>query len=268
MRRYSTSIFRLCLLATLLVAVVLIASKGLAQSTAPAAPAQVAPARAAPVQIAPAPVPAAPAPEVVRLNLVQLILGHLDFVFYTIFFLSVAGLALIINGFIRNRQRVFLPKQTTEKIRSLSFLSKALCPALKRAPSFSAMKEAMETAISDATADQFRQIEYLNIIGNLGPLLGLLGTVLGMIEAFQAVHQAQGQANAAQLAAGISTALTHTFLGLMLAVPCLAAFGVLRTTVDRLTNRGAQLAEDMLLLIKTQETARPTSAEPAEALAG
>ena len=37
------------------------------------------------------------------------------------------------------------------------------------------------------------------------------------------------------LSAGISTALTHTFLGLMLAVPCLAAFGVLRTMVDRLT---------------------------------
>ena len=57
-------------------------------------------------------------------------------------------------------------------------------PALKRAPSFTAMKEAMETAIGEQTAEQFRKIEYLNIIGNLGPLLGLLGTVLGMIDAF------------------------------------------------------------------------------------
>src|ERR1700749_2277344 len=101
------------------------------------------------------------------------------------------------------------------------------------------MKEAMETAIGEQTAEQFRSIEYLNIIGNLGPLLGLLGTVLGMIEAFYAVQQASGQANVGQLSGGISTALTHTFLGLMLAVPCLAAFGILRTIIDRLTVRGA-----------------------------
>ena len=42
----------------------------------------------------------------------------------------------------------------------------------------------------EQTAEQFRKIEYLNIIGNLGPLLGLLGTVLGMIEAFEAMHAA------------------------------------------------------------------------------
>ena len=53
-----------------------------------------------------------------------------------------------------------------------------------------------------------------------------------------------------ELAGGISTALTHTFLGLFLAVPCLAAFGVLRTIVDRLTVRGALVAEELLLMIK------------------
>jgi biopolymer transport protein ExbB len=185
---------------------------------------------------------------------------------------------LIIQGFIKNREAAFLPRETTEKIQGLikekryrelqeftakdpSFLSKALHPALKRAPHFNAMREAMETAVSEATAEQFRQIEYLNVIGNLGPLLGLLGTVLGMIEAFQAMHQAQGQANPAQLAGGISTALTHTFLGLMLAVPCLGAFGVLRTMVDRLTNRGAQVAEDMLLAIRDQEARGNRNAE-------
>ena len=92
------------------------------------------------------------------------------------------------------------------------------------------MKEAMETAIGEQTAERFRSIEYLNIIGNLGPLLGLLGTVLGMIYAFQAVQEAGGQADVGKLSGGISTALTHTFLGLFLAVPCLAAFGILRSS--------------------------------------
>src|SRR5205814_9602116 len=88
-----------------------------------------------------------------------------------------------------------------------SFISRALNPALKRAPSFSSMKEAMETGIAEQTAEQFRRIEYLNIIGNLGPLLGLLGTVLGMIDSFQGLMAAGGDANPAELADGISKAL-------------------------------------------------------------
>jgi biopolymer transport protein ExbB len=117
----------------------------------------------------------------------------------------------------------------------------------------------METSIGEQTAEQFRRIEYLNIIGNLGPLLGLLGTVLGMMEAFDAMNKAGGNASPAQLAGGISKALAHTFLGLFLAVPCLAAFGVLRTIVDRLTVRGALVAEELLLMVKPQES-KPAAA--------
>ncbi len=209
-------------------------------------------------------------------GLTQLILGHIDGIFITIAFLSVAGLTLIIQGFLQNRAAVLMPESTTNQIRDMivqrkfkelidftetdpSFISKALNPALKRAPSFASMKEAMEMAIGEQTAEQFRKIEYLNVIGNLGPLLGLLGTVLGMIEAFSAMNAAQGNASPAQLAGGISTALCHTFLGLMLAVPCLAAFGVLRTIIDRLTVRGAMVAEELLLMIK------PSDAKPAAA---
>src|ERR1043166_3415492 len=75
-----------------------------------------------------------------------------------------------------------------------------------------------------------------------------------MVEGFQGMNRAQGNASPGELAGGISTALTHTFLGLMLAVPCLAAFGVLRTIVDRLTVQGALVAEELLLMIKPAET--------------
>ena len=212
-----------------------------------------------------------------------IIMENADPVFYTIGILSVIGTALIIQGFIKARRTVVMPESTTNYIREMivqkqfkelleftetdpSFISRALNPALKRAPSFPAMKEAMETSIGEQTADEFRRIEYLNIIGNLGPLLGLLGTVLGMIDSFQAMSEARGQADPTVLAAGISKALAHTFLGLMLALPCLAAFGVLRTLVDRLTVQGAMLAEELLLMTKPQElrpaaiAARPTAA--------
>ena len=197
-----------------------------------------------------------------------------DPVFYIIGLLSILGMTLIIQGFIVNRHSVLMPDLTTEQIREMinqkrfkelleftrdepSFISKVLHPALNRAPAFNAMKEAMETAIGEQTAEKFRSIEYLNIIGNLGPLLGLLGTVMGMIYAFSAMNKAGGEANPAQLADGISKALCHTFLGLALAVPCLASFGILRTMVDRLTVRGALLAEELLLLIKPQQETKP-----------
>jgi biopolymer transport protein ExbB len=264
MKRYATSKFRILLLAAMLGAVIVIASQGFAQTGA--APAAGAPAAQTTGQ---------------RQGLVRLIMSHPDPVFFTIAALSVAGVTLIIQGFIRNRAAVYMPPESVNRIRELisarqfnelldfterdtSFVSRALNPALKRAPSFSAMKEAMETAIGEQTADRFRSIEYLNIIGNLGPLLGLLGTVLGMIQAFDAMNAAGGQANPAQLAGGISTALTHTFLGLFLAVPCLAAFGVLRTIVDRLTVRAALVSEDLLLMIKPQEgRAQPAAPKPA-----
>jgi biopolymer transport protein ExbB len=257
MRRYANSKLRVILLAVLVGAAVVTMASG---------------------QETPAPPAAAAVPEASaeRQGLTSIILGNIDFVFVLIMLLSVAGLTLIIQGFIKNREAVFMPQSSTSTIREMiankqfkeliefteadaSFVSRSLNPALKRAPSFSAMKEAMETAVGEQTADQFRRIEYLNIIGNLGPLLGLLGTVLGMIEAFSAMQAAGGQANPAQLAGGISKALAHTFMGLLLAVPCLAAFGVLRTLVDRLTVRGALVAEEMLLMIKPTDGKAPVA---------
>ena len=272
MRGYSK--FRVVLLATLLCVAGYLARDGFAQTQLAAAPITIPPGAGV-----------NPAQPREAAGLMQLILNHKDPVFFTIMALSVAGLTLIIQGFIKNRAAVFMPEATTNQIRELiaqrkfrelidftendpSFISKTLNPALKRAPSFASMKEAMETAIGEQTAEQFRRIEYLNIIGNLGPLLGLLGTVLGMIKAFQAVATTGGQADVGALSEGISIALCHTFLGLFLAVPCLAAFGVLRTMVDRLTIRGALVAEELLLMIKPAEARPPVAAPGRSVVAG
>lgn len=202
-----------------------------------------------------------------------------DFVTVTIALLSFIAVTLIVQGFIKTRASVYMPPASVTAIQDMisnrqfkelidftevdqSFVSKALNPALKRAPSFNAMKEALETSVGEQTANSFRKIEFLNIIGNLGPLLGLLGTVLGMIVAFDAMRAAGGSANPAQLAQGISIALAHTFLGLALAIPCLAAFGVLRTLTDRLTVEAALKAEELLLMTKPPE-AKPVMSAPA-----
>ena len=262
MRRYATSKVRIGLLVAMIAAVVFVASSSFAQATGGAA---------------------AEAPRAKK-GILQLIITNIDFVSITIGLLSITGLTLIIQGFIKIRAAALIPESSTEHIRELigrrefkelidftetdpSFVSRALNPALKRAPSFSSMKEAMETAVAEQTAEQFRKIEYLNIIGNLGPLLGLLGTVLGMIAAFQDLMAAGGDAKPAELAGGISTALCHTFLGLFLAVPCLAVFGIQRTMVDRLTTQAALISEELLLLIKPAE-AKPAAASVASVRPG
>ena len=264
MRRYASSKFRILLFVALIgAALFAMAAPGFAQDAAAAAGGETT--------------------TVKKENLFSLILHNIDFVFITIALLSIVGITLIIQGFIKNRASVMIPETSTNAIREMiaqkkfkelieftetdpSFVSRALNPALKRAPSFSSMKEAMETAIGEQTAEQFRKIEYLNIIGNLGPLLGLLGTVLGMIVAFNEMNAAGAQgANPAQLAGGISKALAHTFLGLIRAVPCLAAFGVLRTIVDRLTVRGALISEELLLMVKPADAKMPQPGAPAAA---
>jgi biopolymer transport protein ExbB len=63
-------------------------------------------------------------------------------------------------------------------------------------------------------------------------MIGLFGTVYGMIVAFQAVAASGGQADPALLAGGIGTALVTTFWGLIVAVPALLAYALLRNRVD------------------------------------
>jgi biopolymer transport protein ExbB len=225
---------------------------------------------------------AEPAAERIPTNIYFMVLGNLELVSITIILLSIVAVTLIIQAFIRVRRPVLLPDQSTETVREMignrqfkelieysetdpSFVSKAINPALKRAPSFNAMREAMETAVAEQTAEEFRKLEYLNVLANVGPLLGLLGTVIGIMKAFLDMRVAEATtgtgANPAVLAEGISIALGTTMLGLMLAIPCLVAYGVLRTKVDRLTTEGALQAEELLLMIK------PAEAKPAAAAA-
>lgn len=119
-----------------------------------------------------------------------------------------------------------------------------------------AMREAAELAASEESSRWFRKIEPLNVIGNLGPLLGLAGTVWGMIIAFAALGESGGQANPATLSLGISKALFHTLLGLMLAVPCMTVFGFYRSMVDKLCTRAMVQAADLVELLPADARVR------------
>lgn len=79
-----------------------------------------------------------------------------------------------------------------------------------------------------------RRLGWLSIIGTLAPMIGLLGTVIGLVEAFQQIELAGGQVQPSDLAAGIWKALLTTVFGLVVALPTLAIFHLFDSRVGSL----------------------------------
>lgn len=101
----------------------------------------------------------------------------------------------------------------------------------------------------------------LSVIAHLAPLIGLLGTVIGMITAFIALEKTGGQANPALLAGGIWEALLTTAYGLALAIPCLAAYYFLENEVDKAKARMKNAVTQVLIVFNraSNEKAIPSS---------
>ena len=96
------------------------------------------------------------------------------------------------------------------------------------------MKESLEEAGRVAAHDLERFLTTLGTIASLGPIMGLFGTVVGMIEIFGAQGGSAVNANPAQLAHGISVALYNTAFGLIVAIPSMIFYRHYRSRVDGL----------------------------------
>jgi len=81
-----------------------------------------------------------------------------------------------------------------------------------------------------------KRLNWLAIIGNVAPLLGLLGTVTGMIRVFMAIQDMQGQVNPSAIAGGIWEALITTAFGLIVAIPTLVAYHYFEDRIDEMVN--------------------------------
>jgi biopolymer transport protein ExbB len=124
------------------------------------------------------------------------------------------------------------------------------------------VEKAMEDALAQQAARLYRRVEYLSVIGNIAPMVGLLGTVTGMLLAFKQVADTEGSAGAAQLADGIYQALVTTVAGLMIAIPALGAFALLRSRVDQLVAESAGAALHALSPLKKRQTEPEIPAPP------
>ena len=128
-----------------------------------------------------------------------------------------------------------------------SFLARVLASGVRKLPSgVSQALRAMEMANEDATMEMEHRTTYLATVGTLGPMIGLVGTVYGMIMAFQVIALEGSSPQASQLAAGISTALYATLEGIAISIPAIFFYAVYRNRIARLSLEVGMTAEPLL----------------------
>jgi biopolymer transport protein ExbB len=111
---------------------------------------------------------------------------------------------------------------------------------------YSQALEAMQEVGEDENMKLEHRLSYMALIGTISPMIGLFGTVHGMISSFQVIAVGGSTPKASDLAQGISTALFTTLIGLAIAIPAIAAFNILRNRVARLVLEVGICSEDMM----------------------
>ena len=181
---------------------------------------------------------------------------------------SIAAMALSVEQLVTLRQSVLMPPGLRDRVQQQlaagnlkgafqacdaepSFLSFLIRTSLSEADSgWTAVEKALEDSAAEQTARLMRRVEYLAVIGNIAPMLGLLGTVVGLLFAFQEVASTQGVARAADLADGIYHALVSTVGGLIVAIPAMALYAAFRNRIDQLAAEAAYTALHALAPVK------------------
>jgi biopolymer transport protein ExbB len=184
-------------------------------------------------------------------------------IIWTLLLMSMTNLGLIGYLSLTNLRKSFVPAGVLTEVRRLmgagdfpqileltrtdkSYFSQVLHAGLKEANhGLGAMVRAVEQSSDLLATARMRPIEILYMFGQISPMIGLLGTVYGIIFAFRVFVAMGGHASPALLAGGIGTALVATFWGLMVAIPALAGFSILRNKVDELSLEATLAAEEI-----------------------
>lgn len=141
--------------------------------------------------------------------------------------------ATLLEETIKVYQERGVPAELIKQLTDSSPLGRVFATALKNSNnSREVMKESIEESGRAVTHELDRFLTSLGTIASMAPLLGLLGTVIGMIEIFGA--QTGGGTNPGQLAHGISIALYNTAFGLIVAIPTMIAYRFFRGKVESL----------------------------------
>lgn len=196
---------------------------------------------------------------------------------YSIVFLALSFtfVALFVMNLLQARRETVMPTEVIEGFEAHltakqfqeayelassddSFLSKVLSAGLaKVSKGYDQAIEAMQEVGEDETMKLEHRLSYMSLIGTICPMVGLLGTVHGMIDAFQEIGKGGGTPDPSVLADKISMALATTFVGLFIAIPAIAAYNILRNRIDRLVLEVGMTGESLMSRFQTNK--KPTA---------
>lgn len=128
----------------------------------------------------------------------------------------------------------------------------------------SLIESGLQITVGEVTQTITARTGFLATIANVATLLGLFGTILGLIQSFEAVGSANAQTRSALLAAGISTAMNATMMGLAIAIPCMIAYSFLTSRTNKLSAEVDRSAVRILDLLKQRyySAERPAAVTP------
>jgi biopolymer transport protein ExbB len=177
--------------------------------------------------------------------------------------------ALLAMCFLQLRKSVLLPATLSEQFEQHleakeyqpayelaknddSYLGHVLAAGMGKLQSgYPAAVEAMENAQGEEQMKLEHKISYIALVGALAPMLGLLGTVQGMVSSFKTISDNPGVApKPDQLATGIATALVTTLIGLWIAIPAIMFFQLLKNWLEEINSSAAD--ESMRLMSRFQ----------------
>ena len=213
---------------------------------------------------------AAPAAESNSMNLREIIETG-GWLMYVLGAMSVAGVALVIYFLLVLRREQVLPRRFLENVRGLiregrtveashacrsdssalaSILGAALDYVLRsNKPDPGLLREIVEGEGGRQATIIQNQTQYLLDIAVIAPMVGLLGTVMGMLTAFNTVALDLAKAKPMLLAQGVSQALITTVAGLLVAIPAMMAYAYFRGRTSRLISDLEKNSADLLTLI-------------------
>jgi biopolymer transport protein ExbB len=189
---------------------------------------------------------------------------------WVIILLSIISLALAIEHFVTIRRDKLVAPELIDEIEALfeeeeyqealelcenepNFLTNVLSAGLPKINAgFEAMEKAMDEVAEEETIKLHQKIGWLSLIGNIAPMLGLFGTVTGMISAFNEITRLGANVTPKDLSAGISTALITTMFGLFVAMPALFFFFLFRNKVIKVSLELTAIAADLVERFRPQ----------------
>jgi biopolymer transport protein ExbB len=126
-------------------------------------------------------------------------------------------------------------------------------------------RDAMERTADSITVEMEKKISMLAVLGTLGPMIGLLGTLKGMIASFSVIALSDTQLKASEVAGGISEALLLTFEGVALSVPAIYFFAIFRNRVASISSTTLLAADEFMRRLSNASKNKPAAGAAAAA---